>query len=76
MMKQTIDNLGNQKEVNYSLNNSCSRQEFIKLLTDNLPEPPSYFPYNVKLNQEGYEDLSEVLNRSNNSLSVEDFEKK
>jgi len=76
MMKQTIDNLGNQKEINYSLNNSCNRQEFIKLLTDNLPEPPSYFPYNVKLNQEGYEDLSEVLNRSNNSFSVEDFEEK
>ncbi|MBH76007.1 MAG: MBL fold metallo-hydrolase [Flavobacteriales bacterium] len=76
MMKQTIDNLGNQKEVNYSLNNSCNKNEFVKLLTDNLPEPPSYFPYNVKLNQEGYDDLSEILKRSNNPFSVEDFEKK
>ena len=36
---------------------SYNKDEFIKELTDNLPDPPAYFPSNVKLNQEGYENI-------------------
>ena len=39
------------------------QEEFIKKLTDNLPEPPAYFPFNVKLNQQGYEDLSDIIKK-------------
>jgi rhodanese-related sulfurtransferase len=73
-MKETVDTLANQKVMNYSLNGSLSKSRFIKQLTDNLPEPPSYFPSNVKLNQEGYRDISEVIKMSKNPLTIEKFE--
>jgi len=73
MMKETVDTLSNQKKVNYSINGSVSREIFIKELTDDLPEPPAYFPSNVKLNIEGYKDIDYILTRSLNSLSVKDF---
>ena len=74
MMKETVDTLKNQKQINYAINGSYSKEEFVKKLTDNLPEPPSYFPFNVKLNQHGYEDLSEIIKKSKNPLSVSQFE--
>ena len=69
MMKETVDSLSNQKIMNYSLNGTFTKTEFIKELTNNLPEPPAYFPANVKLNQEGYDDLSVVMNNSLNFIS-------
>jgi len=74
MMQETVDTLKNQKKINYAINGSYSREEFIKKLTDNLPEPPAYFPFNVKLNQQGYEDLSDIIKKSKNPLSVSEFE--
>ncbi len=73
MMKETIDTLSNQMKVNYSLNGILSKDEFVKNLTENIPEPPAYFPANVKLNQEGYDDLNDVLKRSLNKISVLNF---
>ena len=73
MMKETVDTLANQKSVNYALNGSFSKEGFIKELTENLPEPPTYFPSNVKLNQEGYIDFHIILEKSMKSLNVTDF---
>lgn len=73
MMKETVDTLANQKSVNYALNGSLSKEGFIKELTENLPEPPTYFPSNVKLNQEGYIDFHIILEKSMKSLNVTDF---
>tara|TARA_B100001094_G_scaffold100373_1_gene96503 strand:+ start:15892 stop:17274 length:1383 start_codon:yes stop_codon:yes gene_type:complete len=73
MMKETVDTLANQKSVNYALNGSFSKEGFIKELTDNLPEPPTYFPSNVKLNQQGYIDFDIVLERSLKPLSITKF---
>ena len=74
MMKETVDTLKNQKKINYALNGSYTKQGFIEKLTDNLPEPPSYFPHNVRMNQQGYDDLSEIIKKSNKPLSVYEFE--
>jgi len=74
MMKETVDSLKNQKKVNYALNGSLSKDDFVKELTDNLPEPPAYFPLNVKLNQQGYIDFETVLNKSSNALNLNVFE--
>jgi len=41
-----------------------------------LPEPPQYFPENVKLNREGYESIDDVLERGSHALSAEDVEKR
>ena len=73
MMKQTVDTLANQKNVNYALNGSFTKEGFIKELTDDLPEPPNYFPSNVKLNQEGYLDFDKVLEKSLVHLDLENF---
>ena len=73
MMNETVDTLGNQKIVNYALNGSLSRTEFVKELTNDLPNPPIYFPSNVKLNQEGYDDFELILKNSLNPLNVDKF---
>ena len=73
MMKETVDTLGNQKKINYALNGSLNKEDFIKELTYDLESPPEYFPSNVKLNQEGYLDFSSVLKQSLNPLSFIEF---
>lgn len=75
MMKETVDTLGNQKIVNYALNGSLLKNEFINELTKDLPDPPLYFPSNVKLNQEGYDDFELILKNSLNPLNVDKFKK-
>ena len=73
MMKETVDTLSNQKKINYSINGTLSRDVFINELTNDLPEPPAYFPSNVKLNFEGYLDFDIVLQKSLNPLNVKEF---
>ena len=72
-MKETVDTLSNQKKINYSINGTLSRDAFIYELTNDLPEPPAYFPSNVKLNFEGYLDFDIVLQKSLNPLNVKEF---
>lgn len=74
MMKETVDTLGNQKKMNYALRADMTRDEFIKEVTDGLLPPPQYFPLNVKMNKEGYEDIDKVLERGTQALSPDAFE--
>jgi hydroxyacylglutathione hydrolase len=74
MSKETTDTLGNQKLTNYALRPNMSKNEFIKEVTDGLTPPPAYFPMNVKMNKEGYDSFSEVLEKGMHSLSAEEFE--
>ncbi len=74
LSKETVDTLGNQKRSNYALRSDMTKEEFIKEVTDGLLPPPDYFPLNVKLNKEGYEDFQEVLKRSAIALSPDAFE--
>ncbi|AXT51110.1 MBL fold metallo-hydrolase [Aquimarina sp. BL5] len=74
MMKETVDTLGNQKQMNYALRADMTKEEFVKEVTDGLLPPPQYFPLNVKMNKEGYEDIDEVLERGTKPLSPEEFE--
>ncbi len=74
MMKETVDTLGNQKKMNYALRATMTKTEFIEEVTDGLLPPPSYFPDNVKLNKEGYDDISEVLKRGTTALQPTAFE--
>ena len=43
-------------------------------MTDNLPEPPAYFPSNVILNKDGYDDIDNVIKSSLNRISNEKIE--
>jgi hydroxyacylglutathione hydrolase len=73
MMKQTEDTLGNQREVNYALNQP-DKNAFIKAVTDGLLPPPAYFGMNVAMNKKGYDSFEEVLSQGTKPLTVEEFE--
>ena len=74
MMKETVDTLGNQKKMNYALRADMTRKEFIEEVTEGLLPPPKYFPLNVKMNKEGYEDIDKVLERGTRALAPAAFE--
>jgi glyoxylase-like metal-dependent hydrolase (beta-lactamase superfamily II)/rhodanese-related sulfurtransferase len=73
MMKETVDTLGNQKKVNYALNQP-DKESFVAAVTDGLLPPPAYFGMNVAMNKKGYESFDTVLNRGMKSVNVEEFE--
>ncbi len=74
MMKETVDTLGNQKQMNYALRADMTKDEFIAEVIDGLLPPPQYFPANVKLNKEGYDDIEAVLERGTQELTPDAFE--
>lgn len=73
MMKETVDTLGNQKKMNYALNQP-NKEAFINAVTDGLLPPPAYFGMNVAMNKKGYDNFEEVLKHGMKALSVEEFE--
>ena len=73
MMKETVDTIGNQKKMNYALNQP-SKEAFIEAVTDGLLPPPAYFGMNVAMNKKGYESFENVLSQGMTALAVEDFE--
>ncbi|PVY42243.1 MBL fold metallo-hydrolase [Pontibacter virosus] len=74
MSKETTDLLGNQKKTNYALRADMTKEEFVKEVTDGLLPPPGYFPMNVKMNKEGYANITDVLTQGQQALSPEAFE--
>lgn len=74
MSKETFDTLGHQLEVNYALRSDMTKQEFIKEVTDGLSTPPSYFPKNVQMNKEGYDNIEEVIEKGTKALTPSEFE--
>ena len=74
LSKETVGTIGNQKETNYALRANMTKEEFIKEVTDGLLPPPAYFPLNVKLNKEGYQDVVDVIKQSTKPLSPKEFE--
>lgn len=73
MMKETVDTLGNQKKMNYALNQP-SKEAFIQAVTEGLTPPPGYFGFNVAMNKQGYAAFDEVLNNGMRALSADEFE--
>lgn len=75
MSSETVGTIGGQKADNYALRQNMTRAEFVAEVTDGLQAPPAYFPLNVKLNREGYEDIAEVLERGAAAYGPEGFER-
>ena len=73
MMKETVDTLGNQKKMNYALNQP-NKEAFVAAVTDGLLPPPAYFGSNVAMNKKGYESFESVLNKGLYGLKVEELE--
>lgn len=74
MSKETTDTLGHQKKVNYALNPSLTKDEFIRQLLTGLTTPPVYFPQNVLMNIKGYESLDTIMQRGKRPMKLEEFE--
>ncbi len=73
MMKETVDTLGNQKKMNYALNQP-DKASFVKAVTEGLQPPPGYFGLNVAMNKKGYESFETILNNGMKALAPDEFE--
>ena len=74
LSSETFGTLGDQKKTNYALRENMTKIEFIDELLDGLDKPPKYFPLNVSMNKNGYNDSEEVLKKNLNPLEPEKFE--
>ena len=73
MMKETVDSLGNQKKINYALNQP-NKESFIKAVTDGLLPPPGYFGMNVAMNKKGYESIDSVMSKGLKPIKASELE--
>jgi hydroxyacylglutathione hydrolase len=73
MMKETVDTLGNQKKMNYALNQP-NKEEFVKAVTDGLLPPPGYFGMNVAMNKKGIESFDTILEKGMKALTPNELE--
>ena len=64
LSKETVGSIGDQKATNYALRADMTKEEFVKEVTDGLLPPPAYFPMNVKLNKEGYQNVENIINEA------------
>lgn len=74
MSKETVSSIGEQKKLNYALRADMSEEEFVKEVTDGLLPPPAYFPLNVAMNKNGYDNIEMVMQRGMRPLNVIEFE--
>src|SRR5258705_1560457 len=58
MSKETSSTIGDQRKFNYVLQ-PMSKDEFVRMMTADLPESPAYFPQDAEINRTG----AEALNR-------------
>jgi hydroxyacylglutathione hydrolase len=69
---ETFSTIGEQKASNYALQPQ-SKEQFIKAVTDGLPQPPQYFPINAQINKEGYDSLQSIVDQGMKAILVKDF---
>ena len=74
MSKETIGNLGGQKQNNYALRADMTKEEFVAEVLDGIAPPPQYFPKNAMLNKTGYISIDDIMTKGNVALSIEDLE--
>ena len=59
MSKETSSTIGEQRKFNYALK-PMSKDEFVTMMTADLPEAPVYFPRDAEINRSGARGLSEL----------------
>jgi rhodanese-related sulfurtransferase len=59
MSNDTSSTIGEQRKFNYALR-PMSKDEFVEMMTADLPEAPAYFPKDAEINRSGARDLSEL----------------
>ena len=74
LSSETVSTIGEQKKTNYALRDNMSKDEFIREVTQGLTPPPNYFPLNVKMNKEGYDDIDKIIACGTTPLDPDSFE--
>ncbi|MFN7947595.1 MAG: MBL fold metallo-hydrolase [Blastocatellia bacterium] len=59
LSKETSSTIGQQRQFNYALQ-PMSRDEFVRMMTTDLPEVPQYFPKDAEINRTGAQALDEI----------------
>jgi hydroxyacylglutathione hydrolase len=59
MSKETSSTIGEQRKFNHALK-PMTREEFVRMLTADLPEAPAYFPKDAEINRSGARGLAEL----------------
>ena len=59
MSKETSSTIGQQRQFNYALK-PMPKDEFVKMMTTDLPEVPAYFPKDVEINRTGAAELEQL----------------
>ncbi len=73
MSKETWSTVGEQRKLNYALQ-PMAKDEFIKMMTENLTEAPAYFPKSVAKNLTGARSLEELSKpKQMSAQAVKDF---
>jgi hydroxyacylglutathione hydrolase len=57
--KETSSTIGEQRRFNYALA-PMPKEEFVRMMTNDLPEAPAYFPADAAINREGATPLAEL----------------
>jgi hydroxyacylglutathione hydrolase len=59
MSKETWSTIGQQRKLNYALQ-PMTKADFVQMMTECVPEMPSYFPKSVMRNRSGAANLGEI----------------
>ncbi len=59
LSKETSSTIGEQKKFNYALR-PMSKEDFVAMMTTDLPEVPAYFPKDAEINRSGAKALQEL----------------
>lgn len=57
--KETSSTIGQQRQFNYAIQ-PMSKDEFVRMMTTDLPEAPAYFPKDAEINRRGAASLDEL----------------
>ncbi len=68
----TFSTIADEKKTNYALQPQ-SREVFVDAVTKGLNSAPRYFAINAKINQEGYEDITDIKIKGTKALSLDEF---
>ena len=69
---ETVSTIGDQKRLNYALQ-PMDREQFIQVMTENLPAAPEYFPYDAQFNRKERATLDRSLETGMKALSLDEL---
>jgi glyoxylase-like metal-dependent hydrolase (beta-lactamase superfamily II)/rhodanese-related sulfurtransferase len=71
MSKETVSTIGEQRRLNYALQ-PMGREEFVALVTADLPESPAYFGYDAVMNTKERATLDKTVEAALKPLNVDE----